>query len=94
MTDTELGAFLSASASPEHKALLRLIGASILNPRGGEADDEPAAANTGKDWSDRELTELGEMLVRGLSTEEIARHLRRGHGDVRDKVAEVGRACR
>jgi hypothetical protein len=41
-----------------------------------------------------ELNELGNMLVRGLSIEEIARRLRRDHGDVRDKVAEVGRACR
>jgi hypothetical protein len=41
VTDIELGAFLSASGSPEHEALLRLIGASILNPRGVEADDGP-----------------------------------------------------
>jgi hypothetical protein len=41
-----------------------------------------------------ELHELGNMLLRGLSIEEIARLLRRGHGEVRDKVAEVGRACR
>jgi DNA-binding NarL/FixJ family response regulator len=44
--------------------------------------------------SREKLTELGNMLVRGLSIEEIARRLRRDHGDVRDKVAEVGRACR
>jgi hypothetical protein len=37
---------------------------------------------------------LGEMLVRGVSMDEIARRLRRDHGDVRDKVAEVGRGCR
>jgi hypothetical protein len=40
------------------------------------------------------LKELGEMLMRGLSIEEIAGLLRRGHREVRDKVAEVGRACR
>jgi hypothetical protein len=34
------------------------------------------------------------MLVRGLSIEEIARRLRRDHGDVRDKVIDIGRACR
>jgi hypothetical protein len=34
------------------------------------------------------------MLVRGVPMEEIARHLRLDHGDVREKVAEVGRACR
>jgi hypothetical protein len=34
VTDIELGAFLSGPGSPEHEALLRLIGASIFNPRG------------------------------------------------------------
>jgi hypothetical protein len=94
VTDIELGAFLSGPRNPEHEALLRLIGASILDLPGAEADDEPAAVNTGREWSDRELNELGNMLVRGLSIEEIARLLRRDHGEVRDKVAEVGRACR
>ena len=51
-------------------------------------------ADTGREWSDAELTELGNMLVRGLSIEEIARILRRDYREVRDKVAEVGRACR
>ena len=51
-------------------------------------------ADTGREWSDAELNELGNMLLRGLSVEEIARLLRRDHGEVRDKVAEVGRACR
>ena len=50
--------------------------------------------NTGKEWSDVELKELGDMLLRGLSIEEIARRLRRDHGEIRNKVAEVGRACR
>jgi len=94
VTDIELGAFLSAPGSPEQEALLRLIGASIFNPRGAEADDEPLAVNTGREWSDAEMNALGEMLVRGVSIDEIARRLRRDHGEVRDKVAEVGRACR
>jgi hypothetical protein len=94
VTDIELGAFLSGPGSPEHEALLRLIGASILNPLGAEADDEPLAVNTGREWSDAEMNALGEMLVRGVSIDEIARRLSRDHGDVRDKVAEVGRACR
>jgi hypothetical protein len=51
-------------------------------------------ADTGREWSDAELTELGNMLVRGLSIEEIAQLLRRDHRQVRDKVAEVGGACR
>jgi hypothetical protein len=94
VTDIELGAFLSAPGSPEQEALLRLIGASIFNPRGAEADDEPLAVNTGREWSDAEMNALGEMLVRGVSIDEIARRLRRDKVEVRDKVAEVGRACR
>jgi hypothetical protein len=39
-----------------------------------------------------ELSELGNMLVRGLSIEEIAHRLRRDQGEVRDKVVEIGRA--
>jgi len=50
--------------------------------------------NAAKEWSDAELIELGNMLIGGLSIAEIARLLRRDHGDVRDKVVEVGRACR
>jgi hypothetical protein len=94
VTDIELGAFLSGPQNPEHAAALRLIGASIFNPRGAEAEDESLAVNTGREWSDAEMNALGEMLVRGVSMDEIARRLRRDHGDVRDKVAEVGRACR
>jgi hypothetical protein len=94
VTDIELGAFLSGPLNPEHEALLRLIGASILDPRGAEADDEPAAVNAGTEWSDEELNELGGMLVRSLPMEKIVRLLRRDPGEVRDKVVEIGRACR
>ena len=89
-----MGAFLKGPGSPEHQALLRLIGASIFDPRGAEADDEPLAVNTGREWSDAEMNALGEMLVRGVSIEEIARRLGRDKVEVREKVAEVGRACR
>ena len=94
VTDIELGAFLGGSRNPEHEALLRLIGASILNPRGAGADDEPLAVNTGREWSDAEMKALGEMLVRGVSMDEIARRLRRDKVKVRDRVVELGRACR
>jgi len=94
VTDIELGAFLSGPRNPEHDALLRLIGASILDPHWAEADGEAAAGNTSREWSDGELDRLGEMIVRGLSIEEIARSLRRDKDEVRGKVAEVGRACR
>ena len=94
VTDIELGAFLSGPGSPEHEALLRLIGASILNPRGAEADYESLPVNTGREWSDAEMNALGEMLVRGVSMDEIARRLRRDKVEVRDRVVEVGRACR
>src|SRR5215831_19398520 len=39
VTDIELGAFLIGPGSPEYDALLRLIGASILNRQGAKADD-------------------------------------------------------
>jgi hypothetical protein len=92
VTDIEIGAFLSGPRNPEHEALLRLIGTSILDPQAVGADDEPPAVK--REWSDAELNGLGDMLVRGLSIEEIARLLRRDHDDVQNKVVEIGRACR
>jgi hypothetical protein len=94
VTDTELGAFLSGPRNPEHEALLRLIGASILDPHGAEADGGTAEVTTRLEWSDGELNELGNLLVRGLPIEEIGNRLRRDHGDVHNKVVEIGRACR
>ena len=92
VTDIEIGAFLSGPRNPEQEALLRVI-VSFISGTDTAAPDE-AAADAEKEWSDAELTELGDMLVRGLSIEEIARLLRRDHSNVRDKVVEVGRACR
>jgi len=92
MTNIEIGAFLSGSRNPEHEGLLRVIG-SFIYGSGAKSDDQ-SGENTRKEWSDAELTELGNMLVGGLSIEEIARVLGRDHGDVRDKIVEVGRACR
>jgi hypothetical protein len=93
VTDVEIGDFISGQLHPEQGALLRVIGASIVDPHGAEVEDEPSA-EAGREWSDAELQELGELLLRGLSIEEIAQLLRRDHREVRDKVAEVGRACR
>lgn len=87
--DIDIDAFLSGPRNPEQDALLRLIGTLILNPRGAEADDELSAVN--REWSDAELSELGDMLMRGLPIEEIAHLLHRDHGEVRDKVVEIGR---
>jgi hypothetical protein len=94
VTDVEIGDFLSGPPHPEQEALLRVIGASIVDPQGTAVEDEPPAADTRREWSNSELRELGNMLVRGLSIEEIARLLRRDNGEVRDKVIEIGRACR
>jgi hypothetical protein len=94
VTDLEIDAFLSGPPHPEQKALLRVIWASIVEPECTAGENEPPAADTGREWPDAELSELGKMLVRGLSIEEIARLLHRDHRKVRDKVAEVGRACR
>jgi hypothetical protein len=94
VTDIEVGTFLSGPRNPEHEALLRLIGSFIYGRDRAKSDDDKSAENTGKEWSTAELTELGNMLVSGLSIEEIASVLGRGHAEVRDKVVEVGRACR
>src|SRR5580692_12194913 len=66
VTDIELGAFLSGPRNPEHEALLRLIGTSILDPQAAGADDEPPGVNSSKEWSDAELKQLGDRLLRGL----------------------------
>jgi hypothetical protein len=94
VTDVEIDEFLGGPQNPERDALLRVIGASMVNPQGAEGEDEPSGVNAGREWSEAELKELGNMLLRGVPIEEIARFLRRDHGEVRDKIAEVGRACR
>jgi hypothetical protein len=66
----------------------------MIDPQGAQVEDERSAVNTGREWSDADLSELGNLLVRGLSIEEIARLLRRDYRAVRDKVVEIGRACR
>src|ERR1700750_2459119 len=81
--------FLAGHKNPEQDALLRLIGTSIVNPHGVGADGK-LAADGGREWSNAELKELGDMLLRGLSIEEIARGLRRDQIEVRNKVAEGG----
>lgn len=48
MTDTDFGAFLSGPSHPEQDALLRAIGALIIDPQGVDGD----AADTGREWSD------------------------------------------
>jgi hypothetical protein len=94
VTDVEIGDFLSGGEHPEQAALLRVIGASIVDPQGTAVQDEQPAANAEREWSDADLTDLGNLLMRGLSIEDIARRLGREYREVRDKVAEVGRACR
>ena len=83
VTDIEIGAFLRGPQNPEHRALLRVIGGAICGTDRVEAEEDQTAENTGKEWSDPELTELGNMLVSGLSVEEIAGLLRRDRGEVR-----------
>jgi hypothetical protein len=92
VTEIEIGAFLSGPRNPEQDALMRLVGTLIRNPQG--ADDGSSEAEIRREWSDAELNELGDMLLRGLSIEEIAGLLRRNHHEIRDKIAEVSRACR
>jgi hypothetical protein len=93
VTDIEIDAFLTGPRNPQQDALLRIVGRFISNTDDAEPDEDQLAADQGREWSDDELAELGDMLVRGLSMEEIARRLHREHREVRDKIIEVGRAC-
>jgi hypothetical protein len=94
-TDIEIGAFLNEPHHPEHEALLRLIGGTLVpDAPGAITDDEQPLGSAGKEWSDAELSELGDMLVRELSMQEIARVLRRDLREIHDKVVEIGRAWR
>jgi hypothetical protein len=65
VTDIELGAFLSGPQNPEREALLRMIGSFIYGGGGSKSDDAQSAENIGKEWSNAELTELGNMLGAG-----------------------------
>jgi hypothetical protein len=60
-----------------------VIGASMVNPQRAEAEDEPSGVNAGREWSEAELKELGNMLLRGVPIEEIARSLHRDQIEVR-----------
>jgi hypothetical protein len=46
MTDIEIATFLSGPPHPEQEALLRVIGASIVEPEGTAGENEPPAADT------------------------------------------------
>jgi len=94
VTDMEIGAFLSGPLNPEREALLRMIGRFISGTDDTKPDEDQSGVNTDRQWSDAEVTERGNMLIRGLPIEEIARRLRRDHGEVRDKIVAIGRACR
>jgi hypothetical protein len=59
----------------------------------GKSADQPEGKRRRK-WSADELTELGDLLLREVSLQEIARLLGRDPDDVEDKVVEIGRACR
>jgi hypothetical protein len=43
--------------------LLRLIGSLIRDPQRAGADDEPSRVRTGMEWSNSEISELGDMLI-------------------------------
>jgi hypothetical protein len=77
VTNMDIGTFLSEPRHPQHEALLRLIGGLIPDRRQTGTHDNHSVVDTGKEWSNAELFELGNMLVKGLSIEEIARLLRR-----------------
>jgi hypothetical protein len=58
------------------------------------AGSDHAPVKIGTRWSEMDLVDLGHMLTRELPIKEIASHLRRSPAEVRDKIAELGRACK
>jgi hypothetical protein len=65
-----------------------------MKTQSANANGDRSNLNTGREWSDAELLELGDLLMYEISIKQIARLLERDHGDVQDKVVEIGRACR
>jgi hypothetical protein len=55
---------------------------------------DQAEVNTGMRWSEMDLVDLGHMLTRELPIKEIASHLCRSPAEVRDKITQLGRACK
>jgi hypothetical protein len=52
-----------------------------------------AHVSTGMRWSEMDLLDLGHMLTRRVPIREIASYLCRSQAEVREKMAELGRAC-
>jgi hypothetical protein len=94
VTDIEIATFLSGPPHPEQKALLASLGPRSSIRGAPRLRTNRPARTPKREWSDADLTALGNMLVRGLSIEEIAQLLDRDRGDIQDKVVEKGRTCR
>ena len=62
-----------------------------MKTQSASANGDQSNLNTGREWSDAELMELGDLLMYEISIKEIARLLERDHRDVQ---VEIGRACR
>jgi hypothetical protein len=54
VTDIEIATFLSGSPHPQQQVLLRVVGASIVDPQGTAVEDEPLDTDTEREWSDAE----------------------------------------
>jgi hypothetical protein len=55
---------------------------------------DQAHVNTGTRWSEMDLVDLGHMLTREMPIREIANQLCRSSAEVRDKIAQLGQACK
>jgi len=55
---------------------------------------DQAQVNTATRWLEMDLVDLGHMLTRELPIKDIGSHLCRSPAEVRDKIAELGRACK
>lgn len=92
--ETQVDSFAEAAEWLRDKALIHYphsnFSRGFLNPANEHYRPD---GNTGMHWSEVDLLDLGHLLTRGASIREIASFLRRSSGEVRDKIAALGRAC-
>ena len=73
VTDIDIGAFLNGPRNAEQEALLRVIGGLICGTNPADTNDGQSSENTGKEWSDAELTGLGNAHARPAARGDRAR---------------------
>jgi len=89
--EAKVGTLAEAADWLRNKALMHYPRSEFS---GKYAGFDQAHVNTGMRWSEMDLVDLGHMLTREVPIKEIAGHLCRSPAEVRDKIAELGQACK